>query len=89
LDYLDDLESDFSAIHGISDMYSLPSAKFFKFAYRLPAYQGVMRMLVEEEAEMQQRQDGITTGDSTYREVPADAISTDVELSEFIDFGEA
>lgn len=89
LDYLDDLESDFSAIHGIDDMYSLPGPKFFKFAYRMGAYKGVMQVLAEQEAEMQAKQAGVTTGDTTYREVPAEAVATDVELGEFIDYGEA
>jgi len=42
LDHLDDLESDFSAIHGIENMYDLPSRKFLAMAERLAAYDGVM-----------------------------------------------
>jgi hypothetical protein len=32
-----------SAIHGIDDIWSMPAAKFFAFAWRLPHYQGAMR----------------------------------------------
>jgi hypothetical protein len=42
LEHLADLASDFSAIHGIRDMLSLPGPVFFALAYRLSAYQGVM-----------------------------------------------
>lgn len=51
LDYLDDLESDFSAIHRIGDMYAMDGPRFFRLAHRLPAYRGVMRMRAEVEAE--------------------------------------
>ncbi len=50
LDHLDDLESDFSAIHGISDMLAMPAPKFFRMAERLPAYRGMVRNVVEQEA---------------------------------------
>jgi hypothetical protein len=51
LDHIADLESDFSAIHRISDMYSLDGPTFFSLAYRLSAYRGVMRARVENEAD--------------------------------------
>ena len=51
-DHLGDLASDFSAIHGIRDMLSLPGPVFFALAYRLSAYQGVMALrAAEQEAE--------------------------------------
>jgi hypothetical protein len=50
LHHLDDLESDFSAIHGISDMLAMPAPRFFRMAERLPAYRGMMRTVVENEA---------------------------------------
>ena len=50
LDHLDDLESDFSAIHGIRDMWRMPSPQFFRMAERMPHYQGAMRDFVENEA---------------------------------------
>jgi hypothetical protein len=45
LDHLDDLASDFSAVHGIRDMGELDGPAFFKLAYRMTAYRGVMREL--------------------------------------------
>lgn len=54
LDHLDDLESDFSAIHRISDIYALDGPRFFKLAYRMSAYQGVMRMRTEEQMSREQ-----------------------------------
>lgn len=53
-------------------MYSLPARKFFKFAHRISAYKGVMRALIEYEAEKEQRMEGVTQGDTTYRELPSD-----------------
>lgn len=53
LDHLEDLESDFSAIHGIRDMYSLPGPQFFSLAMRMSAYRGVMAARV---AEIQERE---------------------------------
>lgn len=41
--YLDDLESDFSVFHRVDDIWALPGPVFFKRAWRLPAYRGVMR----------------------------------------------
>ena len=49
LDHLDDLASDFSAIHGIRDMLALPGPVFFSLAYRLSAYQGVMALRAAEQ----------------------------------------
>lgn len=53
LEYLPDLESDFSVFHRIDDIYSMPSARFFTFATRLPAYQGVLAARVMAEQEQQ------------------------------------
>ena len=52
LNYLGDLASDFSAIHGVRDMLALPGPVFFALAGRLSAYQGVMAArAAEQEAE--------------------------------------
>lgn len=51
LDYLDDLESDFSAIHRVDDIYSLDGPRFFKFAYRMAAYKGVLQARIRAEQE--------------------------------------
>jgi hypothetical protein len=55
LDHLDDLESDFSAVHGIENMYDLPSRKFLAMAMRISAYEGVMsaRLVKKHEAGQQ------------------------------------
>ena len=51
LDYLDDLESDFSVFHRVEDIHSLPGPRFFKLAFRVSAYSGVMaaRQMAQEE----------------------------------------
>ena len=48
-DHLADLASDFSAIHGIRDMLSLPGPVFFSLAERLYLYPGVMAARAEEQ----------------------------------------
>lgn len=50
LEYLDDIESDMSAIHRIDDMWSMEAGRFFRFAFRLPAYKGAMRARAETQA---------------------------------------
>jgi hypothetical protein len=62
LDHIRDLECDFSAIHRISDMYSLPAPLFFQFAARMSCYQGVMKVLLEKEI---QEQEGSGSGRDT------------------------
>ena len=49
LDHMDDLASDFSAIHRITDMSRLTGEAFFKLAFRMSAYQSVMQARVLEE----------------------------------------
>ena len=58
LDHLADLESDFSAIHRVDDMYSLPGPLFFQRALRMAAYKGVMRARVEEQVAKEERRKG-------------------------------
>jgi hypothetical protein len=43
LDYLDDIASDMSAFHRVDDVMELSGPVFFKLAWRLPAYAGVMQ----------------------------------------------
>lgn len=47
LEYLDDIESDMSAIHRVDDIEDLSGPKFYRFAVRLTAYTGVMQARVE------------------------------------------
>lgn len=56
--HLADVESDMSAIHGIRNIYDLEAGYFFRLARRLPAYQGVMRSVVESEMTREQRRKG-------------------------------
>lgn len=50
LNHLADVESDFSAIHRIDNIWDMDSARFFKLAERLAAYQGTIRMRAESQA---------------------------------------
>lgn len=47
-----------SAIHRIDDIWSMEAGRFFRFARRLPAYQGVMRTVAEQQAMREQRMRG-------------------------------
>jgi hypothetical protein len=57
LDHLDDLASDFSAVHGIGDIMALDGPTFFRLAFRIGSYQGVMRDLVMAEAAAERQQE--------------------------------
>jgi hypothetical protein len=46
VDFLPDLESDFSVFHRVDDMRALDGPRFFRLATRLPFYEGAMRMRV-------------------------------------------
>lgn len=80
LDYLPDLESDFSAIHNIwidveaGQFAGLSSRRFFQTAERLPAYQGVMQAhVMAEEQRRQEREQGTpVTMPTTSGGAPAD-----------------
>lgn len=52
LDYLADLESDFSVFHRVDDMYGMEARDFLRKAVRITAYQGVMAVRVMEERDM-------------------------------------
>lgn len=52
---LPDIESDMSAVHRVDDIWSMPAARFFAFAWRLPCYRGAMRERVMKE---QRERDG-------------------------------
>jgi hypothetical protein len=49
LDHLDDLASDFSAIHRVDDMLALDGPTFMRLAYRIGCYQGVLQVAVRAE----------------------------------------
>lgn len=50
VDHLADIESDFSVFHRVDDPLSLAGPEFFRKAYRLPAYPGVLaaRVVAQE-----------------------------------------
>lgn len=50
LKHFGDVESDMSAIHRVDEVMEMDGPRFFRFARRLPAYQGVMRMYAEKQA---------------------------------------
>jgi hypothetical protein len=73
-------------------MYSLPGPKFFAFAYRITAYQGVMSTLQQQEEERRQptttgRETGMST--ETPQELPAESTSQiSAGMGEFIETAE-
>jgi len=58
LKHLDDVESDLSAFHRIDNMWEMEAGRFFRFAFRLPAYQGAMRARAENQAMEEQKRTG-------------------------------
>jgi hypothetical protein len=46
VDHLADLESDFSHLHRVDDMQELDGPRFFRLAWRMSLYSGVMRARV-------------------------------------------
>ena len=89
-EYLDDLASDFSAIHGIRDIGSIPGRVFFRLAFRLTAYQGVMRERVT--ALLREQEDGAPQYGSQrpgVTEIPATkaALSAHPEMAGIFSFG--
>ena len=51
LEYLDDIESDMSVFHRVDDIHGMESERFFRFATRLPAYEGVLAARIAQEQE--------------------------------------
>ena len=57
LDYWEDLESDFSAIHRYDgDLLDMPASRLCHLAERLFAYQGVMRARLESQISKENQQ---------------------------------
>jgi hypothetical protein len=56
-DYLADLEADFLAHYGISDMESVPGPRFFRLASRTVAYAGVMQARAQVLMDADERED--------------------------------
>lgn len=51
LDHVDDIASDMSVFHRIDDVTTLDGPTFFRLAWRLPAYTGVMQARAIAESE--------------------------------------
>lgn len=51
LDYLEDLESDFSVFHRVEDIHLMAGPRFFRMALRLFAYDGVLAARARSEEE--------------------------------------
>ncbi len=51
VDYLDDLESDFSVFHRVDDIYALDGPRFLRLALRIFAYDGVLAARLRAEQE--------------------------------------
>lgn len=51
IDHLADLESDFSRFHRVDDIYALDGPRFFRLAYRIVVYGGVVAMRARAELE--------------------------------------
>lgn len=47
LECLDDITSDMSVFHRVDDIYALDGPTLFRLAWRLPAYEGAMRVRVQ------------------------------------------
>lgn len=54
IDHLADLESDFAVLHRVDDIYQLDGPQFMRKAWRMSAYQGVMRMRLEAQAQAEE-----------------------------------
>lgn len=54
LDYLDDIASDLSVFHRIDDPDELDGPRYFRLAWRLAAYEGVMRARAMEARQEQE-----------------------------------
>lgn len=86
LDYIDDIESDLSAIHRIDDMWGMEAPRFFRYAKRLPAYHGAMRARAERLAhDEQQRKERSGIADREIIPVPAGELHTMPGLAGLID----
>ena len=86
IDHPRDLAADFRAIYHMSpaDVADTPAPEFFALAYRLPAYEGIMRARVEQEETKTRR--NVAPG-AKLVESERKAIERDPLLADLIDFG--
>lgn len=84
LDHLDDLDADFLRFYriDITQDDTVDPPRFFKLAYRLPAYQGVMAARVEaQREEAKTRSPSKALRDGTAKEVPLESISEFIDMN--------
>lgn len=67
LDHLDDLDADFRVFYRIDDIEQLDSIRFFRLAYRVTAYEGVMALLMRDEQERERVALGLAPGEQVQR----------------------
>jgi hypothetical protein len=63
LDHRWDLAADFRAIYRLSpaEAMALPGPEYFALCWRVPAYQGVMQLRLEQERENEEKAQGEVT----------------------------
>ena len=86
-DHLADLEADFRAWYGVTDMLSMPGPEFFRLAMRTVAFQGVMAARAQgvidaQEAETRALVSESPAPDAGRGEVPGDRAS--IEASDVL-----
>lgn len=86
IDYLEDLESDFSVFHRVDDIYSMDSVTFCRRAFRLAAYDGVIAARIYQlQKQEQQMTPQVTAGAKTVESNQATLATSDI--GELFSFG--
>jgi hypothetical protein len=70
VDHLADIESDFSVFHRVDDPLALAGPEFFRKAYRLGAYSGVMAARIAAQKDHSQPAGSRTGGREQPKQVP-------------------
>lgn len=82
LDYLPDVESDFSVFHRVDNIYTLSAARFTEWAVRLSMYEGA----IAGRAAHERRQQGGNNGPVADQVTVRPDISADVELADLVEY---
>jgi hypothetical protein len=85
LDYLDDLESDFSRFHRVDDMYALPAPRFFRLAERLIYFDGVITARARYEAAQQEQEQPARAADT--QTIGSSRSEIAAHFGDFVSFG--
>jgi hypothetical protein len=73
LEHLDPIESDLSAFHRIDDIDDVPMSRFIRLVSHLPAYQGALRLTLQQTGTATSR---IVTEQPSVRQVAEDPDNT-------------